>query len=224
MQALHLMVGGMILFLLGGGALAAASVSHHHKSTVRGAANAAPAGPDRATALERYIADRSAELGSAKGRLTAVVSFRAYATEEQAKRAVGNANIVRWLVAAPGGEPDVTDDVKRWRQGVVRSAQDEIAEFEKLIPTLSQDPDFERQSRQDMETDRKLVAAVQGGTPLVFGVVVDADAALLRTIGTRAEVRLVDLAPSAKSANTDIHGLRPEEVVAAGDPSERPAL
>jgi len=223
LQALHLMVGGMILFLLGGGALAATAVNHHKKSNDT-AVTEQPAGPDRAAPLEQYILDRNAELRTAKGRVTAVISFRAYVTDDQARALAGGVRVQRWLVAAPGSEPDVTDNVKGWRDGVVRAAQDEISEFEKLLPTLSQDPDFERQSRQDMETDRKLVAAVQGGVALVFGVIAEGDADAMRAVAKRNDVRLVDIAPGALSESADVHGLRPEETVAAGDPKERPAL
>jgi len=223
LQALHLIVGGMIVFLLGGGVLAVTRVNHRNNKNDTPVSEQ-PAGPDRAAPLEQYINDRKAELAQAKGRVTAVISLRAYTTEDQARAITNGVRVARWLVAAPGGEPDVTDNVKSWRDGVVRAAQDEITEFEKLIPTLSQDPDFERQSRQDLETDRKLVTAVQGGVPLVFGVIVEGDAAALRTIAKRDEVRLVDIAPGALSESADVHGLRPEETVAAGDPKERPAL
>jgi hypothetical protein len=221
-QALHIVVGGIVVFLLGAGALAAAAVNHH-KTKTEDAAETVSAGPVRGTPLARYVEDRTAELANARGRVTAIVSFTTYVSDADAAKRTRGLHIDRWLIAAPGGEPKDTTDVKGWRESTIRAVTGEIADFEQILPTLNQDPEFEQQTRHDLEADRKILTGLQGDAPIVFAVVVDGDAALVSKLARTAGVRLVDLAPREVARGGTVTGLRPEETVAAGDPPERPA-
>lgn len=223
-QALHVIAGGVVLFLLGAGGLAAAYVHHHsnHATPRAPGSIVVSAGPVRATPVARYLSEREPILAKANGHVTAIVSFKAYLPDDQVASVVRGVHRTRFLVAAPGGEPDATSDVKQWRTATMRQAAAEIPEFERVLPSLSQDPEFAAQSRADLERDKKIVAALQNDAPIVFGVVVDGDAGAMRALSKKHDVRFVDIAPDAAAGDIDVHGLRPEETVAAGDPPQRP--
>jgi len=222
-QALHVVVGGIVVFLLGAGALAAAAVNRDHRHQSSPAVESVSAGPVRGTPVARYVDDRTREARLAHGKVTAIVSFRSYLRESDAINVVAGARVRRWLVAAPGGEPTDTTDPKKWRESTARQVTGEIADFQQILPTLTQDPEFEQQTRKDLEADQRILTGLQQGSPIVFAVVVDGDAAAVRKLVDGKLVRLVDLAPREIADGGTVIGLRPEETVAAGDPPSRPS-
>lgn len=181
-------------------------------------AGPAPVGPSFGAEVPGYVEERHERLDEMEGDVRAVVSFTAYASDEDARSTVGG-DVEGWLVAAPGGEPRVTADPSAWRVESADAAREEAAELEALIPTV-EDDEFAAQYRADVDRALELAEALDAGDPIVFGVVITGDAAELRRLRRAPEVRLVDpVEPDARGAP---RGLRPEETAVVGQPPERP--
>lgn len=175
-------------------------------------------GPAPGVAVADYVEARHDDLAGAEGSHRAVVSFARYLPDDAAV-ALAPGAIETWLVAAPGGVPQAADDVGQWRVDFAAAARDEAASLEELIPTV-EDEEFERQYEADRDLALEMAEAVEAGDPVVFAVVITADASSLRQLARHEDVRLVDLVePGAGGAP---RGLRPEEREVAGRPPERP--
>lgn len=181
------------------------------------AEDAAVPGPPDDGSVSDYVEARQAALADADGVHRAVVSFREYLGDDAASEAVGR-RVEAWLVAAPGGAPDATDDVDRWREGTAEAARAEAAEFGSLIPTV-EDPDFARQYAHDRDRALRVAESLEAGRPVVFAVVVRGPAGALRDLATHDKVRLVDV---LDGGGAPPRGLRPEERRVVGQPPERP--
>lgn len=182
-------------------------------------------GPPQGTQVAQYISTRKEALAAATGDRIAVVSFAGYQTETKAKSLVAPAEIVGLLVAPPGGQPAVvTKDLATWAREQTAEVRAERAEIEKLIPTARNDPSFQAFYRTELERLDKLLNAMKPTGELVFGAVVKSAAPALQQLGTKTEVRLVDVGPTADPLPRagDYRGLRPEETTKANEPNTRP--
>lgn len=179
-------------------------------------------GPSNGADVEEYMVSRQGALAHASGVHPAAVSFSDYLTEDVAK-AVVPVRVRSWFVAAPGGEPEETDDPATWRLERTEAARHAVAEFEAVIPSTD-DPEFVRQYEQDRDRERRVADALEAGTPFIFGAAVEGESGLLRGLAEDPLVRLVDVFEG--STNDDVHlrlrPLRPEETQVAGEPSRRP--
>lgn len=202
---------GVIVFLLGAGVAVVAGGEGDGGGPTG-------IGPAPGTRLEAYAEDRRAVLAGTGGTRRAVVSFDAYLDAGTARGLVGH-DVVTFLVAAPGAAPEVTEDPGAWAGRRARTAREEVAAFDSLIPTV-EDPEFALQYRQDRERALRTAEALEAGEPVVFAAVVRAPAPALRTLARARGVRLVDLAEAGATGTP--RGLRPEERVVAGQPSVRP--
>ncbi len=200
-------------------------------------------GPAPGTDLDRYRAERLAALEEARGVRDAVVSFTEYRSAEE----VGGADLDGtgvdgtgvdgtgvdgtgtlagtapglYLVAAPGAEPEVTADVRAWREDTLAQARREVVELSRYL----EEPEgigeeFLRQYEVDLAAARATVEGLEEGVPVVFGVVVRAEAADLRALAGADGARLVD--PVPEGASGQARGVRPEETAVAGRPPRRP--
>lgn len=199
------------------------------EDTVVGGAGISPrggAGPLPGTDVRAYVRSVGANLEDAQGRRAAIVSFEGYRTPDEAVALLGEVDVVSFLVALPGGRPvGVARD--RDLAEVTKAQRDEAAgekkALEQLLPTV-QDPDFKRQYEADIARLAALLATGADRRDLVFGAVVVAPASDLRALSRTAGVRLVDVGPDGEAPKpTTFAGLRPEEIVQAGEPPNRPA-
>lgn len=180
----------------------------------------ASVGPPHGAAVDEYVAERLERLAELEQRARVVVSFGEYLSEADAAEVVGvDVDVARWLVAAPGGAPQVTDDPAAWRAEFAAGARAEAAELEALIPTV-EDEEFVEQYEADIDRALEMAEALDAGDPVVFGVVIIGEPADLRRLGTEPRVRLVD--PVEPDARGEPRGIRPEETATVGDPPERP--
>lgn len=175
-------------------------------------------GPPPGAEVDEYAAARHERLDELEGRVRAVVSLTRYLDESAVEEVVGG-GIERWLVAAPGGSPRVTDDPAAWRDEFATAARAEAAELEDLLPTV-EDEEFAAQYRADLDRALEIAEALEAGDPVVFGVVITGEAGDLRRLLDEPAVRLVD--PVQPEARDEPRGLRPEETELAGEPPERP--
>lgn len=182
--------------------------------------DAVSAGPPFGAVVADYVSERHERLDEIEGPVRAVVSFTTYLSDQGAREVVGG-DVERWLVAAPGAAPRVTDDPGTWRREFAAAAREEAAELEALIPTV-EDEEFLAQYRADVDRAQELAEALEAGDPVVYGVVITADAAALHRLRREMEVRLVD--PVDPEARGEIRGLRPEETAVVGEPAERPLV
>ena len=181
-------------------------------------------GPPQGTQVAQYITTRKEALATATGDRIAVVSFAKYQTEARAKSLAAPAEVVALLVAPPGGQPSVvTKDLTTWAREQTAEVRAERAEIEKLIPTARNDPSFQAFYRTELERLDKLLNAIKPSGELVFGAVVKSAVPALQQLGTKTEVRLVDVGNSAEPLpRLDYRGLRPEETTKANEPNTRP--
>ncbi|HMC68887.1 MAG TPA: hypothetical protein VKJ07_07030, partial [Mycobacteriales bacterium] len=130
------------------------------------------------------------------------------------------------LVAAPGGDPSVVHgSLDAWAKAERSDVLSQQHDFEQLIASKSvDDPAFLDQYRQEVARLTRLRQTLDPKGDIVFGAVVVGDAPALRALAAAtADVRLVDVAPGAAvPPDGDMHGLRPEEINRASDPSTRP--
>ena len=182
-------------------------------------------GPLQGIELTAYREERRKALAEATGQRAAVVSFARYLTEtevEELLSEVADTKARSLLVAAPGGIPAVVDDLDDWATDQRRVAKQEREELERLLPTI-EDQEFLDQYRSDIDRLRRLETSVDPKGAVVFGAVVVADSDDLRALGDAEGVRLVDAGVGDDvPADDEARGLRPEEVVEAGEPPSRP--
>lgn len=178
----------------------------------------APVGPPIGTAADDYVAERHERLAELDQRARVVVSFNEYLSGADTTEVVGP-DVERWLVAAPGGASQVTDDPAAWRAEFAAGARVEAAELEELIPTV-EDEEFVEQYETDVDRALEMAEALDAGDPVVFGVVIIGEPAALRRLAAEPRVRLVD--PVEPDARGEPRGLRPEETATVGEPPERP--
>jgi hypothetical protein len=183
----------------------------------------AEVGPAPGTDVAAYTAARKAALAATAQERVAVVSLAKYATQAQATALAGTNAIVALLVAPPGVAPAVvTGDLAAWAREQTAATTAERDEIKKLIPSVT-DPAFKSFYNTEVARLDKALKNFAPTSAMVFAVVVKAPAAALKTLGTKAEVRLVDVADTAAPApDTVFRGLRPEETAKANDPPLRP--
>lgn len=182
-------------------------------------------GPLDGAQVATYTRTRQAALSSAEGLRGAVVSFGRYVTAEVARRAVAPLEPEAYFVAAPGGHPSAVETLDKWATEEREAATKEKAELERLLASGTVDqPDFEAQYRAEVTRLDRVLALIDPAGEMVFAVAVEAPAQDLRDVGLNPTVRLVDVgASSSLPALASLRGLRPEELVTAGDPPQRPA-
>ena len=180
-------------------------------------------GPAPGTDVAAYLTARKAALAANAEERVAVVSLAKYSTQAQARALAGTNAVVALLVAPPGvGPAVVTGDLAAWSKEQTAAATAERDEIKKLIPTVT-DAAFKNFYTAEVARLDKALRNFAPTSAMVFGMVVKAPAAALKTLGAKAEVRLVDLAPTAAPAPDTIYrGLRPEETAKANEPPLRP--
>ena len=186
-------------------------------------ARVATIGPETGTPVPDHIAARRTALNATEGRRIAVVSLTGYVTVEEVDEIVGPALERRAsLVAFPGAEGRLTSDVDEARQIARTEAEGQIAEIESILPTVD-DPEFAAFYRGELNRYRRIVDGTDR-PDVVYGAVVVGRAGDLRALASRTAVRLVDVGPPVDELDDDaeLHGLRPEETVTAGEPRFRP--
>lgn len=179
-------------------------------------------GPAPGTAVGGYAAERRAHLTDIEGRRTAVVSFREYLDTDAVDDLVdGLARVRAVLVALPGDEPRLGRSVEPLRRTALAEAESQLEEIGSLAPTV-EDEEFAAFYRSELIRYRQVVASADRAD-IVFAVVVSGRAADLRALASRSVVRLVDVVEREVPLDaSSVTGLRPEEVVTAGEPRFRP--
>ena len=180
-------------------------------------------GPAPGTELAGYVTARKAALAATTDERVAVVSLAKYSTQAQAKALAGTNTVVALLVAPPGVAPAVvTGDLAAWSKEQTAATTAERDEIKKLIPTVT-DAAFKKFYTDEVARLDRALKNFSPTSAMVFGMVVKAPAANLKTLGAKAEVRLVDVGSTATPApDTVYRGLRPEETAKANEPPLRP--
>jgi hypothetical protein len=177
------------------------------------------------TDVPSYAVQRKATLARVEGRAVAVVSFDRYRTESDARTLLEGVPVRALLVAPPGGEPAaVVGSLARWAEEARVLAQSERSGLERMAAE-TEDPAFVAQFKADIDRLTSLLQRLDPRGALVFGAVVEADAEVLRTVGGKGGVRLVDPVDRGWPGNAEAKrygGFRPEETARAGDPPTRP--
>lgn len=191
-------------------------------------------GPAPASRVDDYIAVRAEALRSLPptdtAPRTALVSLRTYSPEADARKAVGPAKVVGFLVAVPGGGPTVvTQSLASWSEQQRRADIEERDAIAALIPTSGNDPGFQACYRKEVARLDKAIAAASPTAPVVFAVAVEAAPEDLRRLAADAAVRMVDIGTAVAGTgdpspdpSPQWRGLRPEETATAGEPVLRP--
>ncbi|MCU1462164.1 MAG: hypothetical protein JWO37_2239 [Acidimicrobiales bacterium] len=219
----------LVVVLLGAGLLVVAK--HRHDDSGRRVAGPLPGaaaggrptdiGPTVNTELAPFVAARQQALASATGTRLAVVSLARYATEAEARHAVAPVPVVALVVAAPGGGPSVVrGSLADWAGRQRDQAKADFADVHTIVCSKSvDDPEFT--SFYGTEEQRLLaLESADGGSPVVFGVVVRAPVADLQSLAKAPGIRLVDVGRDGQfDAAAAYLGLRPEEVSVAGQPT-----
>lgn len=181
------------------------------------------AGPLPGADVPTYVTARTDALPRAEGRVTAVVSFREYSVEREARASLAGVDVLGLLVAAPGGVPVVvTGGLDRWAARERAEAEAELTNLATMLET-TEDPDFRAEFEADLARLTGLLEHLDPRAPIVFGAVVRVHATELRVLADGADVRLVDVV--SREAPDDLvvlAGLRPEETGRAGTPRTRP--
>jgi hypothetical protein len=183
-------------------------------------------GPRVGAEVEQYVAGRHEALEAAGGERLAVVSLDGYRAEDEARSLVGGAAVVALLVAAPGGEPRALEaPLGEWVVAEAEAARAEREEILSLLPTVEVTDPFRGFYEAEVERLAAMADALEAAdAPLVFALVVRADAAALRSLTEVEGVRLVDVADGPVPApSATYRGLRPEETTTAGTPDLRPS-
>jgi hypothetical protein len=180
-------------------------------------------GPVKGTAVPAYVDERAAALDKATGTRLAVVSLAGYATEADARAAVGKLEVVAFLAAVPGGGPQVVaDSLAGWAVRARRDALAERDEIEDLLPTVD-DPEFASFYRDELSRLARVAGGAKADGPVVFALVVRGPSVELRALAKAPAARLVDVGGGASAtADVEYTALRPEEVDRAGTPDLRP--
>jgi hypothetical protein len=184
---------------------------------------AAAIGPAAGTDVTQYLATRQQALATATGTQVAVVSFTGYVTANEAARAIGSGlETVATLVALPGEAPaSAASDaggVAAWLATAQRAAKVDRASIAAMVGDVG-DPEFVAFYESELARLDAILALTPTGR-FVFAVGVRGDAAALQAIAKAPRVRLVDIG-EGRSTTRSYRGLRPEEVLAAGDPETR---
>lgn len=181
-------------------------------------------GPAPGAELGPYLENRRQALGAAAGKRVAVVSFSRYTTESEARALAGDNPVKALLAAVPGGAPaTVTTALSQWLDGEQSSIRSERDEIQKLLPTVTGDPEFKADYEKRVKELTDALNTVKVDSALVFGLVVEGPANGLRPIAAQVGVRMVDVAaPEAPTPDSDFRGIRPEETLKANDPPTRP--
>jgi hypothetical protein len=180
-------------------------------------------GPPPGADVPTYLGARKEALAQATGDRLAVVSLSTYLTDAKARAVAGSSQVVALLAAAPGGAPAVvTGDLSSWVNSQTADARAERDEIQKLLPTVD-DASFKAFYRSEIDRLNKLVSSIKPDGDLIFGLVVRGPSPALQQLGTREDVRLVDVAPTADPGPKPAYrGLRPEETTRANEPNTRP--
>ena len=179
----------------------------------------AAVGPLPGADLGPYLEATKQAVATATGDRLAVVSLKAYRTEADARKVVGDLPVVSLLVALPGRTPATTTDLPRWINDQKAAERAERDEIKNLIPTVD-DPSFKKFYTDEVARLDKAINAVPAN--LVFAVVVRGPAPRLQALAASADVRMVDVAPGEPGADAQYRGIRPEETAIASEPSTRP--
>lgn len=186
-------------------------------------------GPPPGADVAAYLANRAAAFtGAAAGEQTeriAVVSFKAYVKETDARLALGDLDVKAWLLAPPGQAPTVvTDGLEAWSSRQREADEKERGEIAALIPTSGNDPEFQAFYRSEVARLDKAIAEVSPDAEVVFAAVVVAPPSDLADVAGEETVRLVDIGPAGNATDDEQEwrGLRPEEQSRAGQPAVRP--
>lgn len=212
------LLGGFIVFLLGAGVLAASLIRQDAESP--SLPTTQTVGPAPGTDIAAYAADRHATILEDQKASAAIISFNKYLLDTDPPAALNGMTIKRYLVAAPGGKPAVTDDVAVWRKQQRAAAERERKGIMDIIPTVG-DPEYLKQYQADLQLWNRMIQELDRGVAVVFGVVVQGSYDQIRRTVAHPAVRLVDVIDSRSIATQDLHGALPEEKV-AGQPSARP--
>ncbi len=219
---------GTSVFVFVLGAVVAASVHSVRRDSGSGGVSAGTGalsaaenavGPPPGADLGPYLEATRQAVATALGERLAVVSLKAYRTEADARKVVGDLPVVSLLVALPGRTPAATADLGRWVDEQKAAERAERDEIKKLIPTVD-DPSFKKFYTDEVARLDKAINAVPPN--LVFGVVVRALPPRLQALAASGDVRMVDVAPGETGAGTRYRGIRPEETAIASEPSTRP--
>ena len=181
-------------------------------------------GPLDGTTLADYLPARQSALQKATGERTAVVSLDHYATEPEARAAVGPAKVVALLAAPPGAAPSlVTGDMATWAQQQRADTTKERDGDQEYLKNGVDDPDFRAFYQSEVTRLNKVLTGIDPNGKVVFAVVVTGPAADLQALAKRAGVRVVDVGPSAKvNDQTTYNGIRPEQTTTVNQHDPRP--
>jgi len=181
-------------------------------------------GPLDGTTLADYLPERQAALQKATGDRAAVVSLDQYATEQEARAAVGQLKVVALLAAPPGAAPSiVTSDMATWAQQQRADATQERDGDQSYLKNGVDDPDYKTFYQQEVARLTKVLGGIDPNGKVVFGVVVTGPATDLQTLAKHAGVRLVDVGPTAKvNDQTTYSGIRPEQTTTVSQHDPRP--
>ncbi|MBV8958505.1 MAG: hypothetical protein JO054_12885 [Actinobacteria bacterium] len=216
-------------------AIAAAVVffaTHHNSSggndsvDTGGAISADPTdaiGPVAGIELATYTQRRQVALKNVKTARATAVSFSQYMSEADAHRLLQGYDVRALLVAAPGSEPEVVRGaLAQWATSARQDFADQKTQFQDLLKD-TKDPEFIKQYQSEVARLDRLEKSLTPTGPIVFGAVLVADPGALQRLSTTTGVRLVDVSASSHiPADSNIHGLRPEETFKAGTPLTRP--
>jgi hypothetical protein len=181
-------------------------------------------GPLDGDDVNQYIHDRQEPLQKATGDRAAVVSFDKYVTEADARAAAGQLHVVGFVAAPPGGAPSVvTGDMAAWAQQQKASATDQRDQTAELLKNGVDDPDYKAFYQQEVARLNKVLAGINPKGNVVMGVVVTGPAAELQALAKRPDVRLVDVAPTAKvNDQTEYRAIHPEQTSTVKQNDPRP--
>ena len=221
--ALGAAAAGFVLVLAGnrgddgGSTIADAGIQSSENADVT-----AQIGPEPGSSVDRYLDERRQALTDVEGERAAVVSLTGYSTVETVDDLLTDVELDRYLIALVGDGPRTTRDVDNTIADVRADAEEQLAEIEKIAPTVEDDPDYSQFYAEEIERYRRLLEDAERDD-VVFGFVVVGRAADLRALGSRASVRLVDVGASDSLArDATVRGLRPEETATVGEPPARP--
>jgi hypothetical protein len=180
-------------------------------------------GPLPGADVAAYVAVRTGVLRRVEGRVTAVVSFRTYYAEREARVFLVGLDAVGLLAATLGGVPMVvTGDLDRWAARQRAEAEAEVTSLRSMLET-TQDRDFRAEFEAEIARLNSMLDHLDPAGDVVFGAVVVAEGSALRMLAGRADVRLVDVVARGEVDDLSVlTGLRPEETAQAGEPRTRP--
>lgn len=215
-------LAGFVMVLAGGRGDDGGSTIADAPDAVPGALGDVSIGPPPGESVERYVDNRRSALDEVEGRRVAVVSLTGYSTVETTIELLEGLDVERYLIAMVGDGPRTTRDVDGTRTDVVDVATEQLADIEEIAPTVEDDPDYSSFYAEEIERYRRLLDDADRDD-VVFGVVVMATASELRSLASRASVRLVDIGAADRiERDATVRGLRPEETATVGEPRFRP--